>query len=155
MTTNYRDMVPAQPTLSVPGELTHEEESLPDTSDMLEILSSHPAEAPVVEIIWERRSHDDLYVGDDRPAQGCHVNLRQCVVYRRLGCSVQAFRMDEISLAVMPIFHIAGNLLGICTPAYSGSTTVFSPVPIRKPSWRLSPCTGVRHGMLSPPCCWP
>ena len=156
VTTNYRDMVPAQPTLSVPGELTHEKKACPDTSDMLEILSSHPAEAPVVEIdIWNDVAMMIYTSGTTGQPKGAMLTYGNALSTVASAVQFKRLRMDEISLAVMPIFHIAGNLLGICTPAYSGSTTVLLTVSIRKPSWRLSPCTGVRHGMLSPPCCWP
>ena len=123
--TNYRDLVPAQPTLPVPAELIQEKTTYPDTREMMEILKNHPAEVPDVEIdIWNDVAMMIYTSGTTGQPKGAMLTYGNALSTVASAVQFTRLRPDEVAVAVMPIFHIAGNLLGVCTPAYSGSTTV-------------------------------
>jgi len=121
--TNYQDMLPSQPTIPLPNELMLEKKHYPGIRDMMEVLHTYPAEAPPVDInIWEDVSMMVYTSGTTGRPKGAMLTYGNalfkvacCSHFNRIGA-------QDISLAVMPIYHIAGNVLGIGVPAYTGST---------------------------------
>jgi len=123
--TNYRDMVPAEPTLAVPGELMQEKKSYPETKDMQEILISYPAGVPAVEIdLWNDVAMMIYTSGTTGQPKGAMLTYGNALATVAASVQVKRMRADDVAIDIMPIFHIAGNLFGICTPVYLGSTVV-------------------------------
>jgi long-chain acyl-CoA synthetase len=123
--TNYRDMIPPQPTIPLPNELMLEKKNYSGTRDMMEILQTYSAE-PLggVVNIWEDLSMMVYTSGTTGRPKGAMLTYGNALF--KVACCSHFNRMgaQDISLAVMPIYHIAGNVLGIGVPAYTGSTVI-------------------------------
>jgi len=144
--TNYRDFVPAVPLLPLPDELKQEKRLWPDTEDFLGILKRHPAEAPEVAIdVWNDVSMMIYTSGTTGQPKGAMLTYGNALSTVASTTQFKNFQMDEIIISVMPLFHIAGNVAGLCTPVYSGCTSVlmtrFDPVAIVEAFARYR-CTG-------------
>ncbi len=123
--TSYRDMIPSTPTLPLPAELEQEHMVYPDTELLMEIIESCPAEIPSCDIdIWNDVAMMIYTSGTTGRPKGAMLTYGNALATVASAVQVKRLRMDEIAIAVMPIFHIAGNLLGLCTPVYSGATTM-------------------------------
>lgn len=135
MVTNYRDFVPDVPTLPVPDELKQEKRLWPGTEDFLDILKRHPAEVPEVAIdVWNDVSMMIYTSGTTGQPKGAMLTYGNALSTIASAAQFKNTQMDEITISVMPVFHIAGNVLGICTPAYTSCTAVlltrFDPLTI-------------------------
>jgi long-chain acyl-CoA synthetase len=123
--TNYRDMVPTEPTISVPDELRLEKKNYPETRDMMEILENYPAETPAVDIdLWEDVGMIVYTSGTTGRPKGAMLTYGNALFKIATTYHFNRLQTEDISLVVMPICHIAGNVLGVGLPVYGGFTSV-------------------------------
>lgn len=123
--TNYRDFVPAVPLLPLPDELKQEKKLWPDTEDFLDILKRHPALVSNVAIdLWNDVSMMIYTSGTTGQPKGAMLTYGNALSTVASTVQFKNFQSDEIIISVMPVFHIAGNVAGICTTVYSGCTSV-------------------------------
>ena len=126
---NYGDLLPASPTLALPQELQATREGQrsipPGTEDFLAVMRQPSGDISALPVV----GLDDLALmtytsgttGLPKGAMLTHDN----VLYKTAaaaGCN--SLSGDDVMLAIAPLYHIAGMLLGLDVTLYSGATTV-------------------------------
>ena len=126
---HYGDLLPASPTLVLPAELQAARDGTrympPGTEDFLTVMRQPAGDAAALPAV----ALDDLALmtytsgttGLPKGAMLTHDN----VLYKTAaaaGCN--GLSGDDVLLAIAPLYHIAGMLLGIDVTLYSGATTV-------------------------------
>jgi long-chain acyl-CoA synthetase len=142
--TNYRDMMLQEPTLPIPDELTYERKYYTDTRDFMQILKEHPAEVPAVEIdIWNDVAMMIYTSGTTGQPKGAMLTYGNTLAKIASTFQVRQAQSTDITLSIMPIFHIAGNVAGVAMPIYGGTTCVllmrFDPLTVIK-AFKLYRC---------------
>jgi len=123
--TNYGDMLPSKPTLPLDTELMQTKKTYVDTHDFMSILIKYPPEVAKVEIdIWKDVAMMIYTSGSTGQPKGAMLTYGSALETAASAVHFVRDRTDDVSIAVMPIFHIAGNLWGICAAVYLGSTVV-------------------------------
>ncbi len=123
--TNYGDMIPPEPTLSLPDELKMKKKSFSDTQDFMDILNNFPAEVPEVAVdIWKDVSMMVYTSGTTGRPKGAMLTYGNALFKIAGSSQFNRALTEDVSLSVMPIFHIAGNVHGIGLPVYNRSTTI-------------------------------
>jgi long-chain acyl-CoA synthetase len=123
--TNYRDLASPDSFPLVPAELTLQKSVPPDTRDMLEILQRYSPEAPTVDInLWEDVGLIVYTSGTTGRPKGAMLTFGNALFKVASSYHFSNGCPDDVSLAVMPINHIAGNVMGLGTPVYGGFTCV-------------------------------
>ncbi|MCM3584486.1 AMP-binding protein [Mesobacillus maritimus] len=125
VTTNYADFLPKNPTLPLPEELKLEKRLLAESIDFTSILREYVPFTGQVDI--------DLYhdiglmvftsgtTGRPKAAMLPYISA-----LFKTAATVQANQVEitDTSLAVAPLCHIAGMVMGVNTPVYSGCTSI-------------------------------
>ncbi|MBU2549345.1 MAG: AMP-binding protein [Proteobacteria bacterium] len=123
--TNYRDMAGEESPCRVPEELQHEKRAFDRTRDLMDILENGPIEYPAPEIDIREDVAMIVYTsGTTGRPKGAMLTYGNALFKGAAASSFYQVVQDEVFLAVMPICHIAGNVLGVVMPAYSGGTVV-------------------------------
>lgn len=122
--TGYRDFLPEQPALPLPDELKLPGRQYQDTVELKDILNSYPAAPPPVDIKIEDISLMVYTSGTTGLPKGAMLTHYSALF--KTACSAEICRSsrDEISLSVMPLYHIAGMLMGVNSFVYFGGTLV-------------------------------
>jgi len=123
--TNYRDMALSQSPVPLPNELQLEKRSYPGTRDMMEVLRSHPAQAVAVDVdLWNDVAMMVYTSGTTGRPKGAMLTYGNAL-FKIASCfHFNRFRKEDVILATMPIFHIAGNVLAIGLPVYGAAAIV-------------------------------
>jgi long-chain acyl-CoA synthetase len=125
VTTNYADFLPEQPTLPVPEELKIEKKLLADSSDFASILREHEPYTGQVEIDLD---HDiGLMVftsGTTGRPKAAMLPFKSALFKTAATVHANNVQLEDKSMAVAPLCHIAGMVMGVNTPVYSGCTSV-------------------------------
>ncbi len=142
--TNYRDMLPPEPTLPVPDELTYERKYYQETRDFMQILKDHPAETPKVDIdIWNDVAMMIYTSGTTGQPKGAMLTYGNTLSKIASTFQVRQMQVTDVTISIMPIFHIAGNVSGVGMPVYGGTTCIlltrFDPVTVIK-AFKLYRC---------------
>lgn len=122
---NYADMLPDIPVPEFPEQLSEKvvPEEAWDLTDIL--LTSKQVEYPEIEIEMDNDVGLVVYTsGTTGSPKGAmltfkNAEFKTCCVTEHYG-----YTEKDICLAVMPIFHIAGMLVGMTSPIASGATIV-------------------------------
>lgn len=125
VTTNYADFLPSQPTLPLPKELKMEKILIPEAVDFIEAIKTNDPFSGKVDI--DLKNDIGLMVftsgttGRPKAAMLPYISA-----LFKTAATVQANQVQEYdrSLAVAPLCHIAGMVMGVNTPVYSGCTSV-------------------------------
>ncbi|WP_334191005.1 AMP-binding protein [Noviherbaspirillum sp.] len=132
--TNYADLLPQQPDIAVPPEMRTPKIRPEGTTDFLDALDGAAGTLPATEL-----SMDDVVLmtytsGTTGMPKGAMLTYRNAL-FKTAGANY-AGSVDNgsILLAVAPMYHIAGMLMGINVTMYSGATAVllhrFDPVAV-------------------------
>lgn len=126
---HYADLLPTSPTIALPAELqaarNGARSTYAGTEDFLAVMRQLPDNTTVLPVV----SLDDLALmtytsgttGLPKGAMLTHDN----VLYKTAaaaGCN--GLTGDDVLLAIAPLYHIAGMLLGIDVTVFGGATTV-------------------------------
>lgn len=121
--TRYADFLPDQPVPEFP-EPTGQPESFPETDELMEILRTSPASPPEADIDMDDVCLIVYTSGTTGLPKGAMLTYRNAQFKTDCVVRMAGYRQDDVFLAVMPIFHIAGMLKGINVPIYTGATAV-------------------------------
>jgi long-chain acyl-CoA synthetase len=123
--TNYRDMASKDSPLRFPEELQREKRSFARTHSLMNILE-HPSPGfpePGIDI-WEDVAMIVYTSGTTGRPKGAMLTYGNALFKVASSSTFYRIKKEDIFLSVMPICHIAGNVLGVGMPVYSGATVV-------------------------------
>lgn len=122
---HYADMAPEKPDLPVPSELKGEKRNFPGTHDFLEITSGYETGIPPLEVdLWDDVALMVYTSGTTGLPKGAMLTYGNALFKTAAAYHANGVRPEDVALAVMPIFHIAGMVMGVNMPAYGANTTV-------------------------------
>ncbi len=124
--THYADLLPAQPSIAVPDEILVPKQSIAGTVDFLEALAG-AAEAEAGP--RPAMSMDDVALmtytsGTTGLPKGAMLSYRNALFKAACAADCNGVGADDVILAIAPLYHIAGMLMGINVTVYTGATTV-------------------------------
>lgn len=131
---HYADLLPEQPEIEVPAELlaTRDVREVPaDCEDFLAVVRSG-APAPRVSLSMDDVALMTYTSGTTGMPKGAMLSYRNALFKCAAAANCGGLRGDDVLLAIAPLYHIAGKVMGIDVPIYVGATSVllyrFDPV---------------------------
>ncbi|GKV65220.1 MULTISPECIES: AMP-binding protein [unclassified Sporosarcina] len=124
--TNYMDMLPEIPYPDFP-ETTIEKCTFAEVHDFMEIIveDSQSVELPNINIDMSEDVGLVVYTsGTSGEPKGAMLTYKNTEFKTRCVIETYNYSDDDLVLGVMPIFHIAGMLVGMTSPIMAGATTV-------------------------------
>ncbi len=123
--TNYRDLASEDSPLRFPEELQRERRSFVRTHNLRDILKSSSLDFPEPRIdIWEDVAMIVYTSGTTGRPKGALLTYGNALFKVASASTFNRIKREDILLSVMPICHIAGNVLGVGMPVYSGATVI-------------------------------
>jgi long-chain acyl-CoA synthetase len=124
--THYGDLLPPEPTLALPDELKAPRTRPTGTEDLLEAIAAVPADAALPA---HSPAIDDIALltytsGTTGLPKGAMLSHRNALFKTGVTADCNDVRGDDVTLAIAPVYHIAGMLMGIDATLYAGCTTV-------------------------------
>jgi long-chain acyl-CoA synthetase len=124
--TRYTDLLPDTPSLEIPDELRDKakaEISLAGTEDFLAAASTADKPSPVP------LDMDDtalmIYTsGSTGRSKGAMLSYRNAWYKSAAAAQCNGATADDVFVAIAPLYHIAGMVMGVNAPVVTGSTTV-------------------------------
>ena len=116
--------------IDVPAELLAERRIPPGTIDLMDVIGGAQAgEPPTGAPANTAVSLDDLALltytsGTTGLPKGAMLTYRNALFKSAVTAQGHDVRPDDVMLAVAPLYHIAGMLVGICTAIHAGASTV-------------------------------
>ena len=126
--TRHGDMLPAEPAIDLPADLAAERASLAArpsrTLDFLDACENG-GKPPEVAIDIDQDVALMTYTsGTTGLPKGAMLTYRNALYKTAASVESKQIAEDDVLLAVAPLYHIAGMLMGVNIPAYSGAATV-------------------------------
>ncbi len=124
--THYADLVPEQPAIDLPDELKTPRTRPAGTTDLLEAIRAvpRPVVAPVAPVALDDVCLMTYTSGTTGLPKGAMLTHRNALFKTAATADGGQVREDDVLLAVAPVYHIAGMLMGIDVTVYAGCTTV-------------------------------
>ena len=123
----YADLLPAQPSIDVPPELLSMRDrpvALPaDVQDFLSITASG-APCPPVTLDMDDVALMTYTSGTTGLPKGAMLSYRNALYKSAAAADCNGVRSDDVLLAIAPLYHIAGMVMGINVTLYTGATSV-------------------------------
>jgi long-chain acyl-CoA synthetase len=118
--THYGELLPNAPTIPVPAELLVERQPTPNAVDMFGAMATVQVPTRPAQVDLDDVALLVYTSGTTGRPKGAMLTYRNALF--KTAATVQANGMlkDERILAVMPMFHIAGMLMGLNIPIYTG-----------------------------------
>lgn len=122
----YTDLLPEAPTLPLPPELSPAATpALPDNcGDFLAVTQSGAQPQPVDIDMVEDVALMTYTSGTTGLPKGAMLTYHNAWFKTQASIATQDIGPDDTLLAIAPLYHIAGMLMGVNTPILSGATTV-------------------------------
>ena len=124
---HYADLLPAEPTLALPEELKlapGTPRSIPaGCEDFLAVMRSGAA-APAVDVALGDTALMTYTSGTTGLPKGAMLSHDNVLYKTACTSDINGVARDDVLLAIAPLYHIAGMLMGIDVTLYSGCTTV-------------------------------
>jgi long-chain acyl-CoA synthetase len=122
--TNYSDFLPGNPAPAFPEELIPKQK-IQDTHDLQEILQTSSPVPPKIDI----NPYEDVGLivytsGSTGLPKGAMLTYHNALFKTECVAKSFGYTAEDVYLCVMPVFHIAGMLIGVNSPVYSGGTIV-------------------------------
>ena len=125
ITSNLNDFLPEEPTLPITDVMKIKKSPIPGTTDLMDILANGDNRSPDVKV-----ELDDLallqYTGGTTGLPKGAMLTQFAALFKSATAYANArvVDSDSIVLAIAPIFHIAGMLVGVDAPILTGATVV-------------------------------
>lgn len=122
---NYQDFIGANPQISIPDELSRPKQTFQNTNDLFTILQ---VETPI-EFTEKINLDEDVGLmvftsGTTGRPKGALLTYGNALFKAAASAQANDLRKDDILLACAPLCHIAGMLMGLNLPIYSGRPCV-------------------------------
>ena len=122
---NNRDLAGKESPYRVPLELEFEKRSFARTHDMMDIITNHAADFPVPEIDMAEDVCMIIYTsGTTGRPKGAMLTYRNSLYKTACSGEFNRVKTSDRMLGVMPICHIAGNVLTIGISVYAGAPVI-------------------------------
>ncbi|WP_251553662.1 AMP-binding protein [Neobacillus muris] len=121
VTTNYADYLPDEPKWPLPGELTLDKHHIHDSYDFLQIMDENDPYPPNVELdLWNDIGLMVFTSGTTGRPKAAMLPYGSALF--KTAATVQANQLDPNGriLSIAPLCHIAGMVMGVNIPIYSG-----------------------------------
>lgn len=122
--TCYADFLPAQPPIAVPEEIRAPKLRRPGTIDFFDSLEQMDHVVPRPDLSMDDVALMTYTSGTTGLPKGAMLSYGNALFKTFGAADCNEIRSDEVLLAVAPLYHIAGMLVGINTTVYTGATTV-------------------------------
>ncbi|NEX62419.1 AMP-binding protein [Noviherbaspirillum galbum] len=122
--THYGDMLPPEPAISVPPEMSTPKLAVAGTMDFLESLEQPGEAVPQPALQMEDVALMTYTSGTTGMPKGAMLTYRNALFKTACTAFASGAEHDHVMLAVAPLYHIAGMLMGLNVTVYSGATTV-------------------------------
>ncbi|GGC61697.1 AMP-binding protein [Undibacterium terreum] len=126
-TVRYTDLLPDQPSLALPPELQAMRgqpiEAAAGTIDFLAAVGNG-GESPQPELAMDDVALMTYTSGTTGLPKGAMLTYRNAVYKTAAGVDSSRISKDDVLLAVAPLYHIAGMVMGVNCTVYSGATCV-------------------------------
>ena len=122
----YGDLLPSTPTIDLPAELqVCEAPVLPASAeDFLQVARSGGKPPPVTIDIDNDVALMTYTSGTTGLPKGAMLTFRNALYKTAVSVNTKHVTADDVLLAIAPLYHIAGMLMGVNIPILSGATTV-------------------------------
>jgi long-chain acyl-CoA synthetase len=124
---HYADLLPAEPTLDLPGELEAErsgERAVPEgCEDFLAVMRSDAKPQPVA-IDMDDVALMTYTSGTTGLPKGAMLSYGNALFKTRAAADCNGVGPADVLLSIAPLYHIAGMLMGVNVPVLSGATSV-------------------------------
>ncbi|HEY8609024.1 MAG TPA: AMP-binding protein [Noviherbaspirillum sp.] len=122
--TGYGDLLPEQPAIDVPPEVRAPKQRVEGTIDLLAALAEERGAPPAPQL-----DMDDVVLltytsGTTGMPKGAMLTYRNALFKTACATSAGGVANDTVTLAIAPLYHIAGMLMGINVTIYSGASAV-------------------------------
>lgn len=125
VTTNYADFLPIVPTLPVSDEVKKVRQQFEDTIDFVALLREHEPFMGKVDIDINQDIGLMVFTsGTTGRPKAAMLPFISALFKTAATVQSNEVKEDDLSLAVAPLCHIAGMVMGVNTPVYSGCTSV-------------------------------
>ncbi|WP_174727059.1 AMP-binding protein [Mesobacillus harenae] len=125
MTAHYADFVPEQPMLPLLDELKAEKRVVEDAYDFADIIKSHKPFTGHISIdIWNDIGLMVFTSGTTGRPKAAMLPYASALFKTAATVHANGMEPDDRSLAVAPLCHIAGMVMGVNIPVYTGSECV-------------------------------
>lgn len=122
---SYSDFLPRDPSIPAPPELSAGKKRIENTYDLMDILEKYEPAPPRVEIsLWEDVSLMVYTSGTTGRPKGAMLTYGNALFKTAACFHGNNGRTEDTALSIMPIFHIAGMVMGVNMPVYGGGRTV-------------------------------
>jgi len=125
ITTNYADFLPENSILPLPEELKMIKQRFPDTLDMTDGISQcGPVHATENVDLWNDVSLMVFTSGTTGRPKAAMLTFGNALFKTAAGAQGYKMESQDVTLASAPLCHIAGMLMGLNIPVYSGHECV-------------------------------
>lgn len=121
---HYADWLPAEPAIDVPAEILVPRQEFADTRDFLRVLADRKAAPPGANPDMDQVALMTYTSGTTGLPKGAMLTYRNALFKTAVAADGNEVRQDDVLLAIAPLYHIAGMLMGINVTIYAGTTTV-------------------------------
>jgi long-chain acyl-CoA synthetase len=122
--TSYADFLPAQPNVVVPGEICTAKRHIPGTIDFFDSLEQVNQAALRPDLSMDDVALMTYTSGTTGLPKGAMLSYGNALFKTFGAADCNEIKADEVLLAVAPLYHIAGMLVGINATIYTGVSTV-------------------------------
>lgn len=125
VTTNYADYLPAKPTLTLPEELKVTKQFFTDTYDFIEVIKTHDPYPNHTEIdLWHDIGLMVFTSGTTGRPKAAMLPFGSALFKTAATVHSNKISKNDRALAITPLSHIAGMVMGANLPVYSGCECV-------------------------------
>lgn len=122
--TSYADFLPQTPAITVPPELEAPKQPAEGTIDLLASLNDVTEPAPAPPLAMDDVALMTYTSGTTGMPKGAMLTYRNALFKTAAAAAGGRVDSETISLAVAPLYHIAGMLIGMNVMIYAGATAV-------------------------------
>lgn len=125
VTSNYNDYLPEKPKWQIPEELKRTKQLFSKTDDFYKILQSQtPLENAEEIALWDDIGLMVFTSGTTGRPKGALLTYGNALFKAAAACQANGMNEKEILLASAPLCHIAGMVMGLNIPIYTGRPCV-------------------------------
>lgn len=132
--TNYGDLLPAEPAISVPEEICKPKPVISGVYDLLSVLKEVKHSIPVVDVNMDDIGLMVYTSGTTGKPKGAMLSYKNALFKTAAGAQSNVIQAEDMVLSIAPLYHIAGMLMGVNCTIYANASSVllyrFDPVAV-------------------------